>query len=99
MKKFMYIDSGKYEIHEPEFFDSKEEAIYYMINDFCIVKNISSDIVPDVVDEATLKDALSIINENEYLDEENNIDMDNLRWHGTTLNGDDWWGQIFEIDF
>lgn len=99
MKKYMYIDSGVYEIHEPEFFDSKQEAIYYMVNDFCIVKNIPSDMVPDVVDEATLEEAMSILNENEYFDEENSIDMESLNWHGTTLSGDIWQGQIFEIDF
>ena len=98
MKKFMYIDSGIYEIRSPEFFDSEQEAVYYMINDFCIVKNISSNIIPDVVNEATLNNALSIINENGYLDDNNNIDMSNLCWHGTTLDGDKWWGQIFEVE-
>lgn len=98
MKKFMYIDTCTREINEPEFFDTKEEAIYYMVNDFLIVKDITSDIVPDVVDETTLKEALSILNEKEYLDDENSVDIENLLAYGTTLNHNDWDAKIFEIE-
>ena len=99
MKKYMYIDTCAREINEPEFFDTKEEAIYYMVNDFLIVKDITSDIVPDVVDETTLKEALSILNEKEYLDDENSVDIENLLAYGATLNHDDWDAKIFEIEF
>lgn len=98
MKKFMYIDVCEREIYEPEFFDTKEEAIYYMVNDFLIVKDITSDIVPDVVDETTLKEALSILNEKEYLDDENSVDIENLLAYGITLNHDNWDAKIFEIE-
>lgn len=98
MKKYMYIDICAREINEPEFFDIKEEAIYYMVNDFLIVKDITSDIVPDVVDETTLKEALSILNEKGYLDDENSVDIENLLAYGTTLNHDDWDAKIFEIE-
>lgn len=99
MKKFMYIDTCEREISEPEFFDTKEEAIYYMVNDFCIVRDIFSDVVPDVVDEKTLADALSILKEKELVDDENNIDIENLTAYGTTMNHGDWDAKIFEIDF
>lgn len=99
MKKFMYIDTCEREINEPTFFDTKEEAIYYMVKDFCIVRNIFSDVVPDVVDEKTLADALSILEEKELVDDENNIDIENLTAYGTTMNHDDWDAKIFEIDF
>lgn len=98
MKKFMYIDVCEREINEPEFFDTKEEATYYMVNDFLIVKDITSDIVPDVVDETTLKEALSILNEKEYLDDENNVDIESLLAYGTTLNHDNWDAKIIEVE-
>lgn len=98
MKKFMYIDVCEREINEPEFFDTKEEAIYYMVNDFLIVKDITSDIVPDVVDETTLKEALSILNEKEYLDDENSVDIESLLAYGTTLNHDNWDAKIIEVE-
>lgn len=99
MKKYMYIDTYEREINEPTFFDKKEEAIYYMVNDFLVVKDIASDIIPDVVDEATLKEALSILNEKELLDDENNVNIESLSAYGTTLNHDNWDAKIFEIDF
>lgn len=98
MKKYMYVDVCEREIYEPTFFDKKEQAIYHMVNDFLVVKDIASDIVPDVVDETTLKEALSILNEKEYLDDENSVDIENLLAYGTTLNHDNWDAKIFEIE-
>lgn len=98
MKKYMYIDVCEREINEPEFFDAKEEAIYHMVNDFLMVKDIPSDIVPDVVDEATLEEALSILNEKEYLDDENMVDIESLLAYGTTLNHDNWDAKIIEVE-
>lgn len=98
MKKYMYVDVCEREIYKPTFFDKKEQAIYHMVNDFLVVKDIASDIVPDVVDETTLKEALSILNEKEYLDDENSVDIENLLAYGTTLNHDNWDAKIFEIE-
>ena len=98
MKKFMYIDVCEREINEPTFFDKKEAAIYHMVNGFLLVKDITSDIIPDVVDETTLGEALSILNEKEYFDDENSIDIESLSAYGTTMNHDNWDAKIFEIE-
>ena len=98
MKKYMYIDVCEREIYGPEFFDAKEEAIYHMVNDFLVVKDITSDIIPDVVDETTLEEALSILNEKEYFDDENSIDIESLSAYGTTMNHDNWDAKIFEVE-
>lgn len=99
MKKYMYIDVCEREINEPTFFDKKEAAIYHMVNDFCTVRDIGIDIVPLVIDEKTLEEALSILEKNELVDDENNIDIENLTAYGTTMNHGDWDAKIFEIDF
>ena len=98
MKKFMYIDVCEREINEPTFFDKKEVAIYHMVNGFLLVKDITSDIVPDVVDEITLEEALSFLNEKEYLDDENMVDIESLLAYGTTLNHDNWDAKIIEVE-
>ena len=98
MKKYMYIDVCEREIYEPTFFDKKEAAIYHMVNDFLLVKDITSDIVPDVVDETTLEKALSILNEKEYLDDENMVNIESLLAYGTTLNHDNWDAKIIEVE-
>ena len=69
-----------------------------MVNDFLVVKDITSDIIPDVVDETTLEEALSILNEKEYFDDENSIDIESLSAYGTTMNHDNWDAKIFEIE-
>ena len=56
-------------------------------------------IVPLVIDEKTLKEALSILEENELMDDENMVDIESLSAYGTTLNHDNWDAKIFEIDF
>lgn len=98
MKKYMYIDVCEREINEPTFFDKKEAAIYHMINDFCTIRAIADDIVPVVIDEKTLKEALSILEKNELMDDENMVDIENLLAYGTTLNHDNWDAKIFEIE-
>ena len=98
MKKFMYIDVCEREINGPTFFDKKEAAIYHMVNGFLLVKDITSDIVPDVVDEITLEEALSFLNEKEYLDDENMVDIESLLAYGTTLNHDNWDAKIIEVE-
>lgn len=99
MKKFMYIDTCEREINEPTFFDTKEKAIYHMVNDFCTVRDIDLDIVPLVIDDETLEEALSILEELELMNDENSIDVENLLAYGTTLNHDNWDAKIFEVDF
>ena len=98
MKKFMYIDVCEREINEPTFFDKKEAAIYHMVNDFCIVRDIDIDIVPLVLDEKTLEEALSILKENELMDDENMVDIESLLAYGTTLNHDNWDAKIIEVE-
>lgn len=98
MKKFMYIDTCERKINEPTFFDTKEKAIYYMVNDFCVVRDISSSIVPDIVDEETLKNALAIFEKNNLVDDENNVDIENLQAWGETYNHDNWDAEIFEVE-
>ena len=98
MKKYMYIAGCEREINEPTFFDKKEAAIYHMVNDFCTVRGIGIDIVPLVIDEKTLKEALSILEENELMDDENMVDIESLLAYGTTLNHDNWDAKIFEIE-
>lgn len=98
MKKYMYIDVCEREINEPTFFDKKEKAIYHMVNDFCTIRAIADDIVPVVIDEETLDEALSILEELELMDDENMVDIENLLAYGTTLNHDNWDAKIFEIE-
>lgn len=99
MKKYMYIDTCEREINEPIFFDTKEKAVCYMVNDFCAVRDISDDVLPFVIVEETLKAALSILEENELIDDENGVDIENLMAYSTTSNHDNWDAKIFEIDF
>ena len=98
MKKYMYIDVCEREINEPTFFDKKEAAIYHMVNDFCTVRDIDIDIVPLVLDEKTLEEALSILKENELMDDENMVDIDISLADGTTLNHDNWDAKIIEVE-
>lgn len=98
MKKYMYIDVCEREINEPTFFDKKEAAIYHMVNDFCIIRAIADDIVPVVIDEKTLEEALSILEENELMDDENMVDIESLLAYGATLNHDNWDAKIFEVE-
>lgn len=98
MKKYMYIDTCEREINEPTFFDKKEKAIYHMVNDFCTVRDIGIDIVPLVINEKTLKEALSILEENELMDDENMVDIESLLAYGTTLNHDNWDAKIIEVE-
>lgn len=98
MKKYMYIDVCEREINEPTFFDKKEAAIYHMVNDFCIIRAIADDIVPVVVDDETLEEALSILEELELMDDENMVDIESLLAYGTTLNHDNWDCKIFEVE-
>lgn len=98
MKKYMYIDTCEREINEPTFFDKKEAAIYHMVEDFCIIRDITLDIVPLVIDEKTLDEALSILEELELMNDENSVDIENLLAYGTTLNHDNWDAKIFEIE-
>lgn len=97
MKKYMYIDVCEREIYKPTFFDKKEKAIYHMVNDFCTVRDIGIDIVPLVIDEKTLKEALSILKENELMDDENMVDIENLLAYGTTQNHDNWDAKIIKV--
>jgi hypothetical protein len=97
MKKYMYIDVCEREINEPTFFDKKEKAIYHMVNDFCTVRDIGIDIVPLVIDEKTLEEALSILEENEFMNDENMVDIESLLAYGTTLNHDNWDAKIIEV--
>lgn len=99
MKKYMYIEVYEREINEPTFFDKKEAAIYQMVNDFCTIRDIDIDIVPVVINEETLDEALSILKELELMNDENNVDIENLLAYGTTLNHDNWDAKIFEVDF
>lgn len=69
-----------------------------MINDFCTVRDIGIDIVPLVIDEKTLEEALSILEENELMNDENMVDIESLLAYGTTLNHDNWDAKIFEIE-
>lgn len=98
MKKYMYIDTCEREINEPTFFDKKEAAIYHMVNDFCTVRDISIDIVPLVIDEKTLDEALSILEELELMNDENSVDIESLLAYGTTLNHDNWDAKIIEVE-
>ena len=98
MKKYMYIDVCEREIYKPTFFDKKEKASYHMVNDFCTVRDIGIDIVPLVIDEKTLKEALSILEENELMDDENMVDIESLLAYGTTLNHDNWDAKIIEVE-
>lgn len=97
MKKYMYIDVCEREIYKPTFFDKKEKAIYHMVNDFCTVRDIGIDIVPLVIDEKTLKEALSILKENELMDDENMVDIESLLAYGTTRNHDNWDAKIIKV--
>lgn len=97
MKKYMYIDVCEREIYKPTFFDKKEKAIYHMVNDFCTVRDIGTDIVPLVIDEKTLKEALSILEENELMDDENMVDIESLLAYGTTRNHDNWDAKIIKV--
>ena len=98
MKKYMYIDVCEREIYKPTFFDKKEAAIYHMVNDFCTVRDIGIDIVPLVIDKKTLEEALSILEKNALMDDENMVDIESLLAYGTTLNHDNWDAKIFEIE-
>ena len=98
MKKYMYIDTCGREINEPTFFDKKEAAIYHMVEDFCTIRDIDLDIVPLVIDEKTLDEALSILEELELVNDENSVDIESLLAYGTTLNHDNWDAKIFEIE-
>ena len=98
MKKYMYIDTYEREINEPTFFDKKEAAIYHMVEDFCTIRDIDLDIVPLVIDEKTLDEALSILEELELVNDENSVDIESLLAYGTTLNHDNWDAKIFEIE-
>ena len=69
-----------------------------MVNDFCTVRDIGIDIVPLVIDEKTLEEALSILEENEFMNDENMVDIESLLAYGTTLNHDNWDAKIFEIE-
>ena len=97
MKKYMYIDVCEREIYKPTFFDKKEKAIYHMVNDFCTVRDIGIDIVPLVIDEKTLKEALSILEENKLMDDENMVDIESLLAYGTTRNHDNWDAKIIKV--
>ena len=96
--KYMYIDTCGREINEPTFFDKKEAAIYHMVEDFCTIRDIDLDIVPLVIDEKTLDEALSILEELELVNDENSVDIESLLAYGTTLNHDNWDAKIFEIE-
>ena len=98
MKKYMYIDVCEREIYKPTFFDKKEKAVYHMVNDFCTVRGIGIDIVPLVIDKKTLEEALSILEKNALMDDENMVDIESLLAYGTTLNHDNWDAKIFEIE-
>ena len=98
MKKYMYIDTCEREINEPTFFDKKEAAIYHMVNDFCTIRDIALDIVPLVIDEETLDEALSILEELELMNDENRVDIESLSACGIMLNHDNWDAKIFEIE-
>ena len=98
MKKYMYIDVCEREINEPTFFDKKEAAIYHMVEDFCTIRDIDLDIVPLVIDEKTLDEALSILEELELVNDENSVDIESLLAYGTTLNHDNWDAKIIEVE-
>ena len=68
-----------------------------MVNDFCTVRDIGIDIVPLVIDEKTLKEALSILEENELMDDENMVNIESLLTYGTTLNHDNWDAKIIKV--
>lgn len=54
--------------------------------------------MPLVLGEKTLEEALSILKENELMDDENMVDIESLLGYGTTLNHDNWDAKIIEVE-